>query len=163
MSEECSLKRYIATLLAFGENGNLVDLSKVNKIRCISSNHKECFEANLYEFQVEERLVKLIIEVCQVGDIELLKRINEYKELKSIMKINNPYSLKTIQFLREELGMEWSKDFIKNCLKGADYEVVRYALEDGCKCVGWRLKMLLHVYTHEIKKDEWMLKLFTSL
>ena len=72
------------------------------------------------------------------------------------MKINNPYSLKVIQFLREELG-------IKNCLKGADYNVVRYALEDGCKCIGWRLKMLLHVYMRDIEKDEWMNKLFTSL
>jgi len=79
------------------------------------------------------------------------------------MKINNPYSLKVIQFLREELGLEWSKDFIKNCLKGADYNVVRYSLEDGCKCIGWRLKMLLHVYMREIEKDEWMNKLFTSL
>jgi len=163
MSEECSLKRYQVHLSAFGENGEIVHLERINKCKCISCNHAECFEASIDEFQTEERLVKLITEACQVGDLELLKRINEYKELKIFMKITNPYCLKVIQFLREELRLEWSKDFIKNCLKGADYEVVRYALEDGCKCIGWRLKMLLHVYKKEIEKDEWMYKLFTSL
>ena len=161
MSIECSLKRYAITLMAFGE---LPDLSRIERMRCVSSNHKDCFEACIDEFKVQERLLLLIREALEVGDLDLLRRLNEYKEFKRVMKISEPYSLEVIRFLREEMGLSWSNHFIKHCMKGAEYEVVKYALEDGCTCVPWRLKMLLYTYPEQLKRgDEWLQTVLMTL
>ena len=114
---------------------------------------------------LREKIKSLVLDALEKGDVILLKYLNDkyplikYKETIPIIIYSN-FSLELVKYLREEIKVVWNNDFLENC---KDFRVLKYALQNGCKCVEWKLKMILYNFREEIEKDEWMKELYEKL
>ncbi len=161
----CAIERHAIDVLA---NEPIFEgYEHYKKIKCIlSSNHIDCFEKYIDKLlEIDPQVVSSIIfSSIDCSDLNLLRYLDEKYTLKNY--IDCIYtgklftSLKVVKYLKEEIGVDFDKDFLKTC---DDFECIKYALQNKCNYVDWHLKMRLYNFRNEIKEDEWMTDFYNKI
>ena len=161
----CPIESHVLSELAYGLNYNVHEHYK--KIKCISSsNHINCFERCINELlELEPDIVdSIIFSSIDCSDINLLRYLDEKYTLKNYVDCIDTgrlyTSLKVVKYLKEEIGIDFDKDFLKNC---DNFECIKYALQNNCNYVDWHLKMRLYNFRNKIKEDEWMNEFYKNI
>ncbi len=137
------------------------------KIKCISSsNHIICFERYINELlEIDPDIVdSIIFSSIDRSDINLLRYLDKKYTLKNYVDCIETgrlfTSLKVVKYLKEEIGVDFDKDFLKTC---DNFECIKFALQNKCNYVDWHLKMRLYNFRNKIKEDEWMNEFYKNI
>jgi hypothetical protein len=156
----CPLEHYAIDELAYGHDFDNHD--KYEKIKCISSNHIDCFERYINELQeLDKNIISALIYYSRI-DINFLRYLDKKYSLKKYIHSINKYynNIKIIKYFKEEIGLDFHEDFLKTC---DDFECIKYALQNGCNYVEWDLKFSLYNFRNEIKEDKWMTEFYKNI
>jgi len=160
---DCPIEKCVNDELAFGYYFDKHDQFK--KIKCISKhNHIKCFEKHFNELKsLDSRIFGHILDsAIWSEDLNFLRYLdNKYslKDRSDTIK-NDVNTMELVKYFREEIGHKFDKEFIYNC---KDYDILKYALENGCEYVGWKLKFHLDKFKIEMENDQWMKDLYDTL
>ena len=166
----CQLETYATKKLAYDAQPQ----ERLNKIKCISKDHIDCFnkykdefdyEINPKTFSESDRISSLISIIISSNDINFLRYINTLYPLEEYIDISDAVlsSLQIVRYLREEIKLEWNINFTKEGVIESEIDVLKYALKNGCPYVSWHLKMYLSNREDDIKNDEWFNDFYNKL
>jgi hypothetical protein len=154
----CPLEQYAMNELAYGNPFDDKYDDIYRKIKCISSNHIDCFERYINE--LDETIIGALIYSSGIN-INFLRYLDKKYSLKNyIDSIGYFNTIEKIKYFKEEIGLDFDKKFLKTC---DDFECIKYALQNGCNYVKWHLKMRLYNFRKEIEKDEWMTEFYKNI